>query len=211
MPGETIPLAGGGSLQLAGIGPERARMAAASLVASGADSLLSWGLAAGLDATLGAGVLIVPRTVVFADGRHFAVAEPWHARVQARLPDALPCCAGALAEATRVLTSPREKSELGKVTGAVAADMESASVARVAETEGIPFLAVRAITDPAWLQIPGWASQALDGDGKVRRWQTVRALLRHPWELGRLMVLARGFSSARVSLTSAAEPVINAF
>ena len=61
-------LADGNLLAISGMGPKAARSAALRLIDAGATSLVSWGLAGGLDPALEAGAVCVPREVIAADG-----------------------------------------------------------------------------------------------------------------------------------------------
>ena len=55
---------------------------------------------------------------------------------------------GPFVTVDRVVADPRAKSEIGARFGAVAADMETARVAKVSEQAGIPWTSIRAILDP---------------------------------------------------------------
>jgi adenosylhomocysteine nucleosidase len=61
---------------------------------------------------------------------------------------------GPVVTVKNVLWRASEKRALGGVSGAVAVDMESAVVAKVAITAGIPFLVVRAISDRVGDDLP---------------------------------------------------------
>lgn len=56
---------------------------------------------------------------------------------------------------------------MGEATGACAADMESAAIARVAANAGIPFIAIRAIVDPIYFSPPDALLSAVYPDGGV--------------------------------------------
>jgi adenosylhomocysteine nucleosidase len=47
-----------------------------------------------------------------------------------------------------------DKQDLGRVTGAVALDMESAAIGKVAQSHGIPFAVVRTVSDVADEDLP---------------------------------------------------------
>ncbi|MDD5629704.1 MAG: 1-hydroxy-2-methyl-2-butenyl 4-diphosphate reductase [Elusimicrobia bacterium] len=67
---------------------------------------------------------------------------------------------GAIAGSDRVLRLPAEKADLGRRTGALAVDMESAAVGGWARGRGLPALAVRVIFDELDRPLPalGWAA-----------------------------------------------------
>ena len=61
---------------------------------------------------------------------------------------------GALVSLSTVLCRAADKQHLGRVTGAIAVDMESAALGVVARRYGVPFVAVRAISDMAGENLP---------------------------------------------------------
>jgi len=114
---------------------------------------------------------------------------------------------GMLAESTIVLTRSQEKAELLRRTGAIAVDMESASIARVAQEAGIPFIAVRAITDGPEMDIPRSALDSIDEFGRIRALKLVSSLARNPIEFLPLLRMGRSFRAAETTL---AEVVLRA-
>lgn len=97
--------------------------------------------------------------------------------------------AGTLATAARVLTTAREKRALAEKTGAVGVDMETAGAAQAAEAQGIPWIALRAITDGVNENLPLDFNALTDGQGNVDRGRVVRAALLRPWKIPGLMRL----------------------
>lgn len=195
---ETRGLDGAASvLVVAGAGPARAEAAARRLIAAGATALVSWGAAAGLAPAVAPGALLLPSRVIAADGTIHVVDPDWHGRAVARMGPA--GGAGAsLAETVALLDHPAAKAALHRETGAVAGDMESAAVARVAHEHGAPLLVVRAVLDPASVAVPlAWA-RAVGADGRVRARRVAAALLRPAlWPAGaRLAVYRRRASRA---------------
>lgn len=61
---------------------------------------------------------------------------------------------GAVVTVENVVWRAVEKHALGKVSGAIAVDMESATIALAAATVGVPFLLVRAVSDRADEDLP---------------------------------------------------------
>jgi adenosylhomocysteine nucleosidase len=178
-------LAGGGASAGAGAAAER-------LLAEGATALVSFGLCGGLAPTLRPGALLVPHYVL-ADSATFitdaglaAALGGWSAEVL--LAVAAPV---ATAEAKRVLFAQ---------TGAVGIDVESGAVARVAARHGIPFAVLRAVCDPADMDLPPLALIALNGQGGLRPWRTAGELITRPAQLGGLIALARAAAAARAAL-----------
>jgi adenosylhomocysteine nucleosidase len=91
----------------------------------------------------------------------------------------------------RIAATAQEKAALAARTGAIAIDLESGSVARVAAEAGIPFIALRAICDPADRDLPPAALLALDAYGHARPLAVLWSVLRHPRQIPALMVTAR--------------------
>lgn len=188
-----------------GAGPANAEATARQLVDQGATRLLSWGCAAGLDASLKPGDLLVPDRIVDADRNELAVASEWRTgclQALQRLPGALPLRIheGAIAESRDLISSSRDKQQLHTRTGAAALDMESAAIARVARRHQMDFLALRAVADPAAMDLPKAVGYSLDDQGEVRLDRLMGFLLCHPLELPGLIRLGLHFNQARITL-----------
>ncbi len=81
----------------------------------------------------------------------------------------------------RVAVSALEKSLLRKETGAAAVDMESAALARKAAEWGVPFYAVRAVSDGAGEDMPLDFNAYRDASGRFSRARIVLAALARPF------------------------------
>jgi len=200
-PGEAVQV-GGGVVCVAGIGRDRARAAAERLVAGGATGLVSWGSGGGLDPALAPGRVVVAEAVVAADGHEWPVDRGWSDRLRAAVADRLPLAGGRLAEATTVV-GVAEKGTLFRATGAAVCDMESAAVAQVAAAARLPFLAVRAVADPAAMAVPAAAVAAVGDDGRLWPAGVVRLLLR-PDRWPALAATGRSFRRAVAGLARVA-------
>ncbi|HOD98371.1 MAG TPA: hypothetical protein PLU95_03200 [Syntrophales bacterium] len=198
-----VPFRGAGLLILSGIGSGRAAGAARKLIDHGAEALLSWGIAAGLAADLAAGTLVVPETVVDDAGETFATDRAWRKRVTGRLGAFLTVSNGMLVQGRAMLVTGQDKINLATATGAVAMDMESGAVAAVAREAGIPFLAVRAISDPVGMSIPPGVLAAVDRYGRVRSLRMFLRLARHPGEVMGIVALGWSFRAACRTLRAA--------
>jgi len=204
-PGASAPLPGGGRLQLGGLGSSNARRAAIALADGGVGALLSWGSAGGLDPRLQTGDLIVPETVVGPRGERFAVAIPWRKQVLGRVSLRLQAYAGALVQSPSPVTTPERKLDLFNQTGAVAVDMESAAVAEIARSHGLPFLAIRAVLDPASRALPRSALAAVDGGGRLRPRQLLHGMLCRPFDLVAIAQLMWDMRAVCATLAAVAE------
>src|SRR5207253_1577357 len=85
---------------------------------------------------------------------------------------------------------PAEKRRLAELHHADAVDMESAAVAEVCIAKGVPFRAVRAVSDAVDTALSPELVRLLAG-GRVSAWKAVRALVRKPALLGEFRRLAR--------------------
>ena len=191
-------------LKVSGIGEKRARRAAASLVENGATALVSYGSAGGLHPSIRSGALVLPGKVISPSGKSFFPDRSWLKRLESTLRGHLAVSKGVLVESQTVLGNPGEKRRLHQRSGAIAVDMESASIAQVCEEAGIPFMAIRAVVDPPHMILPRHAVEAMDSDGRLRPYLLLRSLLQHPGELFPLLRLGWCFRRAMAALKTAA-------
>ena len=199
--GDIVRIADNVLLCVSGIGTASAQRAAEALLARGATALLSWGVAAALAPGVTAGQVVLPTVVIGHEGQALRVDRDWHQRVHRRISVDMTVHVGALVETLSVVTEPVRKLELGATRDAIAADMESAAVARVAERIGVPFLAVRAIADDVRMQVPGWIMESLDPiSGRVHAGRFGTALLRNFGDVAHVVRLAHGVKAATAAL-----------
>ncbi|MDX1575039.1 MAG: hypothetical protein R3285_02525 [Kiloniellales bacterium] len=180
---------------------DRAREGARRLLSEGAGALVSFGIAGGLDPSLKPGDLVLADEVV-SPGRDPIAADPalrdqWRRAAEAA---GLPCVGGRLLGAPRVLAGVADKEAWHRSSGALAVDMESYAVAGVAAGAGAPFVAVRAIADPAGRPLPRAVAENMGPDGRPRLGHVVLGLGRRPWEVTVLLRLRRDTGAALASL-----------
>lgn len=192
------------AVAVSGMGGERAYHAAQRLVQSGASALVSWGCAAGLDERLQPGALIAPRAVVAASGETHLVRAEWQEELIAVLGSKVKVYTGPLAEAVRTLATADEKRALWSRSRALAADMESAGVARAARELGVPFVALRAIADGADVAVPRELERAVGADGEIDVAATAARLMLAPWRWPAAIRVGLGFRAALLTLRVAA-------
>jgi adenosylhomocysteine nucleosidase len=202
--GGILALDGGRMIGLSGAGPEAAARCAAALAAQGAAALISWGCAAALAPDLNPGDLVLPASIIGADGQTLDTDPAWREGLAARLAPRLSVNQGKLLESRRIVAASAEKRALFAETGAVALDMESAAAARAARDRKLPFLAVRSIVDPADIDIPPSIAAAFDENGVLHVPTMLgRALLRPVDFLG-IVRLGRDFGAATTTLKTVA-------
>ena len=207
-PGKCTRLTNGLLVTVAGVGAERALAAGEHLLANGARALVSWGAAGALDRSLAPGDLLLPQRVLGTDGEVFAVNRLWHTRLRRMLRPRLKVHTGLLAQSPCLVSSAREKQALRLRSRALAVDMESAAIGRLAREAGVPFLVIRAVTDTAGMDIPASVGRAVDDAGRVRLLRLLRGAMLHPADLAALLHLGRNFRAAHTTLAALAADTV---
>ena len=183
-----------------GAGSVNAQAAAELLVAEGATRLISWGCAAALSESLRPGDLILPDKLIDAGNTEIAVNADWHSHTNNSLVTFVDVHTGCLAESKSIVSSSKNKKQLQSITGAVALDMESIAIARVAKQHTIAFLAIRAIADPVNMELPQAINYSLNAQGDVVLGKLLLFLFLHPAELPGLIKLGLHFNAAKKTL-----------
>lgn len=157
--------------------------------------ILSCGIAGALTPTL------VPGDVVI-DG---------DAAVVDRLARALPHAhRGGIVGNDAIVATASEKRLLNERTGALAVDMESHVAARVASRKGLPFAALRVISDRAEDDLPPAALVGMRPDGGMALGAVLTSLARAPRQLPALIRTGRQADQAFRGLETAFEAIIRA-
>jgi adenosylhomocysteine nucleosidase len=192
------------SVRWFGMGPVAAGKAASDLLEEGCTALLSFGLAGGLDPRLRPGAVVVAEAIVAERGELFSTDEAWRRRVVQRLGTGIAIAEGRLVGSDRPVLTPSAKRAAAEGWSAVAVDMESHAVGRVAQQRGVPFMTIRAVADPAERAIPAWLGEAIDDGGRPRLRVVSRGALANPSDVPRLFRLARDRRSALAALSRVA-------
>jgi len=191
---------------LSGMGGTAATQSARSLVEAGAQALVSWGMAGGLDPAFAPGTIFLPSEVASPDGAAvIATDQRWRERLGARLtPGNRPVLQGRLLTSAKAVGTQADKAALLRQTGAAAVDMESLAIAEVARSRQLPFLAIRIIVDGAADTLPRAVTAAADSEGHLQVWRLLGALARTPGELPALIRLGGRYRLANRSLAAVA-------
>jgi adenosylhomocysteine nucleosidase len=167
-----------------------------------ANCLISFGFAGGLAPELRTGDVIVSTNVVAADKRWWA-----EKRFRDRIADfarGIGALEGSVLGAQAILATAARKSRAWSETRALAADLESDIVARIATSAGMPFVVLRSIADAAYRELPPAALIPLSEDGTPRLARVLSSVLRQPRQLASLVGLAREVRTARLALAGPA-------
>ena len=205
--GDVSCLSNGSLLAVSGVGAAAAEAAAATLIEAGASALMSFGLAGGLDPALPAGSMVFPSEVIAGDGTGFLTSMEWRDRLNVAVQGLGPVCTGKLLTSAQAIDTVAAKAAAFRQTGAVAVDMESRAIARVAAAHRVPFVALRVIVDTAADALPR-AVVAASSSGQVRIWRLLGSIALAPAELGALIRLAGRYRTATRRLAAVARAAL---
>jgi hypothetical protein len=140
---------------------------------------------------------MLPEAVLTPGGPALPTAWAWRESLRERaggasagLADAR-LAGGTLLGSDRAVAAVAEKQGLFEAWGAIAVDMESHAVALAARDAGLPFLALRAVADPA-----GRPQGSIAPDGRPRAALVTARLALRPWEIAEVARLRRDARAA---------------
>jgi len=111
-----------------------------------------------------------------------------------------------------ILCSPESKAkawrELGRQRPA-AVDLESAAYAAVAARNGIPYVVLRAICDPAEEPLPFDLNRCRDRRGRVSQRKVVARAMLHPGDIAALWSLRRRVAVCSIKLARLVDEILN--
>jgi adenosylhomocysteine nucleosidase len=163
---------------------------------AGCRSIISFGVAGGLAPDLVPGDCVVASAIV--DHPMLRPTDPlWSRKLIEMIPDARH---GPIVGVNAVVSNPADKRRLRALTGAVAVDMESHLVARLAASHGLAFTAVRVVIDPADRAVPPAALLAMAPGGNTDISSMLWDILARPSQLSLLLRLAADAYAARTAL-----------
>lgn len=145
--------------------------------------IISFGVAGGLVSGLCPGDWVVASAIVEPAATR-ATDTVW----SRRLCDAIPAASYApILGVDSAIVEPTTKQWLHRATGAVAVDMESHLVARLAAAHGLASTALRVIVDPVDCPIPRAALLGMGGGARVNGSAIIRDLVVRPAQLPHLL------------------------
>ena len=179
-----------GTLTFAAAGsPDRAYARAQGWIAAGRiTALMSFGLCGGLDPALASGTLIAAHDILLGEGGVLNFDARWARAIAAAVPGTI---VAPILGAASAAISVAEKAALFAKHKAAAVDMESRGVAEAAREANLPFVALRAVADPAASTLPRTALQAINAHGRLRPFRVLLGLLARPGDFAALVSLAK--------------------
>lgn len=170
---------------IAGMGAQRASFAVEAALATGPVSeIISVGWAGACDSGISVGKVLRPSTVVdVRTGERFQCIDG----------------DGNTLATVAAFAGLEEKRQLNAAYGATAVEMEAATVARLAEARGLPFRAIKAISDEADFELRG-IGQFHTADGQFREAAFGLHVALRPWLWGAVFQMARGSKLAAENL-----------
>ncbi len=168
-------------------------------VLAGVSGLVSLGTAGAIAPNIDPGTLLLPTQVRWLNGAMAQVDAGWHAQTTASLQREFSVVTKAILHSEEIVQT-HAKQSLFEQTGAIAVDMESGVVARLAQTADIPFLIVRTVLDPANRGVPSVASCSVDRRGHLDAVALSRHLAIRPFQLAAVIRLAMQFRRAARTL-----------
>ena len=166
---------------------------------------MSWGCAAALSPNLKMGDLVLAESLISSDGQEISVNATWHQHTKNILSADFTAYKGALLASEKVVSTAQEKHEIFEKTGAIALDMESGAIAKVATHYALPFLVIRTIADPASMDLPNALENALNDNGEVAVSRILKSLVLNPKELPHLIQIGQYFQIAKKTLANVAK------
>jgi hopanoid-associated phosphorylase len=162
--------------------------------------VISFGVAGGLDPSLKSGDVVVATEVMAGDGRWLAGLALNEDLIATVALGRRRVVRGGLAGVEQVVAAQACKAALRSETGAAAVDMESHIAAAYAAEAGLPFAALRVISDPASRALPALARSAIKPNGDLDLRKILHGLVRNPRTLSSLVSTGIDFNRALRSL-----------
>jgi len=189
------------SINVSGIGGEKAYKKAKYLISKGASFIISFGVATALAPYVKVGDVIIPKVIISHERTKLYVDLQWHTNIMKRLIDSPYLISyKSLLEVRSVIMDTKQKKMLYMETGCIAADMESAAILKAAIEANIPFICIRAISDSYNMKIPEWVIESIQDSGRLSYSSFIKGLFSHPLDIIDIIKLSIGFNKVKRSL-----------
>ena len=180
--------------------PKQLRSLLAGFDPSTIRGVISFGVAGGLDPDLKSGDVVVATEVVAGGQRWLAGFELSEELIAGTGLGGQRVVRGGLAGTEQVVAAQAAKAAIRSETGAAAVDMESHIAAAYAAEAGLPFAALRVISDPSTRALPEIAMSAIKPNGNIDLKKVLRGVARNPLSLKALVSTGLDFNRALRSL-----------
>ncbi len=180
--------------------PNQLRALLTTLDPTSVRGVISFGVAGGLDPSLKSGDIVVATEVMAGDTRWLAGLSLTEDQIASIALGRRRVVRGLLAGVEEVVAASTCKAALHSETGAAAVDMESHIAAAYAAEAGIPFAALRVISDPAHRALPVVARRAIKPNGDLDLVRIMGSVVRNPRSLRALVSTGIDFNRALRSL-----------
>jgi hopanoid-associated phosphorylase len=180
--------------------PQQLRALLTTLDPSTIRGVISFGVAGGLCPSLKSGDVVVATEVMAGDSRWLAGLALSEELIGGTALGNSRVVQGGLVGVEKVIAAQAGKAALRSETGAVAVDMESHIAADYAAAAGLPFAALRVISDPASRALPALAISAIKPNGDIDLRKVLRGVARNPLSLRAMVSTGLDFNRALRSL-----------
>ena len=193
---------------VSGVGMKKAEQATRELLQTGdVEALIICGFAGGLHPELEPGDLILADSVgvsTISNLRYFPDFRMMNAAESLTIDDIpnVRIQLGPLVTTECVVIHPEAKRILAETSEAIAVDMETIGAIRAAQELGVPWLAVRAITDPLGESLPLDFNALSNHEGNVSYGKVILAVLQRPAKIPALIQLGKRSNLAAKNLAS---------
>lgn len=167
----------------------------------GCRGIVSFGLSGALSPDLRSGDIVVASKIVGQDA-NVPTDDVWSAWLLSAIPTAR---YGPTIGLDVAMAESAARCELGIRFGALAVDMESHVIARLAAAHALRFVALRVVIDGLGRNIPETALACISSGGETSRWQLGRLLLERPSDTFDMIRLWADWLPARRALLDCSE------
>ncbi len=185
---------------ISGKGPERAQAATKYLLACNSTTIINMGVAGALVTGLEAGDVLCPTIIKSeSDSLDVSALQPYDMATILG-PSGVKLRSGHLLTVTEIAHTPAEKKVLHDKYSAHAVDMEAYYVGAECVKEGVPFYAIKAISDTVNDTLPAPVTGCVDELGRLQPLKLAITILLRPWLIPKLLELQSSFNKAIYSL-----------